>query len=155
MGECSFWYRPTRVVPDQRPLNGRCCCCCCSPKRLDRRLSLTSFGGTRAALSWSTCCIRHNSGTERGTSRKSRFHRTWAVSDYASVSRARGYRSQMRMRTSSRLAMRAAISCSIANVDFGMDTICYHRLRSLWKRSCGSNGSFSALIVTFAPNDST
>ena len=29
MGECSFWYRPTRVVPDQRPLNGRRCCCCC------------------------------------------------------------------------------------------------------------------------------
>ena len=28
-GECSFWYRPTRVVPDQRPLNGRCCCRCC------------------------------------------------------------------------------------------------------------------------------
>ena len=28
MGEISFWYRPTRVVPDQRPLNGRCCCCC-------------------------------------------------------------------------------------------------------------------------------
>ena len=27
VGECSFWYRPTRVVPDQRPLNGRCCCC--------------------------------------------------------------------------------------------------------------------------------
>ena len=27
MAECSFWYRPTRVVPDQRPLNGRCCCC--------------------------------------------------------------------------------------------------------------------------------
>ena len=24
MGESSFWYRPTRVVPDQRPLNGRC-----------------------------------------------------------------------------------------------------------------------------------
>ena len=24
MGEISFWYRPTRVVPDQRPLNGRC-----------------------------------------------------------------------------------------------------------------------------------
>ena len=23
---CSFWYRPTLVVPDQRPLNGRCCC---------------------------------------------------------------------------------------------------------------------------------
>ena len=28
MGESPFWYRPTRVVPDQRPLNGRCCCCC-------------------------------------------------------------------------------------------------------------------------------
>jgi len=26
VGECSFWYRPTRVVPDQRPLNGRCRC---------------------------------------------------------------------------------------------------------------------------------
>ena len=25
MGESSFWYRPTRVVLDQRPLNGRCC----------------------------------------------------------------------------------------------------------------------------------
>ena len=30
MGECFFWYRPTWVVPDQRPLNGRCCCCCLS-----------------------------------------------------------------------------------------------------------------------------
>ena len=27
-GECFFWYRPTRVVPDKRPLNGCCCCCC-------------------------------------------------------------------------------------------------------------------------------
>jgi len=27
VGECLFWYRPTRVVPDQRPLNGRFCCC--------------------------------------------------------------------------------------------------------------------------------
>jgi len=24
VGECFFWYRPTRVVPDQKPLNGRC-----------------------------------------------------------------------------------------------------------------------------------
>ena len=32
MGESSFWYRPTRVVPDQRPLNGRCCCCCAAKK---------------------------------------------------------------------------------------------------------------------------
>jgi len=28
-GECFFWYRPTRVFPDKRPLNGCCCCCCC------------------------------------------------------------------------------------------------------------------------------
>ena len=25
-GECFFWYRPTRVVPEKRPLNGCCCC---------------------------------------------------------------------------------------------------------------------------------
>jgi len=29
MGECFFWYRPTRVVLEKRPLNG-CRCCCCS-----------------------------------------------------------------------------------------------------------------------------
>ena len=29
VGECFFWYRPTRVVPDQQPLNGCCCCCYC------------------------------------------------------------------------------------------------------------------------------
>jgi len=27
VGECFFWYRPTRVVPDQRPLNGCVCVC--------------------------------------------------------------------------------------------------------------------------------
>jgi len=27
MGECLFWYRPTRVVPDQRLLNGCVCVC--------------------------------------------------------------------------------------------------------------------------------
>ena len=26
VGECFFWYRPTRVVPYQRPLNGCVCC---------------------------------------------------------------------------------------------------------------------------------
>ena len=25
MGECFFWYQPTRVVPDKWPLNGCCC----------------------------------------------------------------------------------------------------------------------------------
>ena len=28
-----FWYRPTRVVPDQRPLNG--CVCVCVARRLN------------------------------------------------------------------------------------------------------------------------
>ena len=27
VGECFFWYRPTRVVPDQRPLNVCVCVC--------------------------------------------------------------------------------------------------------------------------------
>jgi len=34
VGESSFWYRPTRVGPYQRPLNGRCC------KAIKRRKSL-------------------------------------------------------------------------------------------------------------------
>ena len=29
VGECFFWYRPTRVVPDKRPLNGCVCVCAC------------------------------------------------------------------------------------------------------------------------------
>ena len=29
MGECIFGYRPTRVVPDKRPLNGCVCVCAC------------------------------------------------------------------------------------------------------------------------------
>ena len=29
VGECFFWYRPTRVVPDQGPLNGCVCVCVC------------------------------------------------------------------------------------------------------------------------------
>ena len=29
MGECFFWYRPTRVVPVQRTLNGCVCVCAC------------------------------------------------------------------------------------------------------------------------------
>ena len=30
MGECFFWYWPTRVVPDKRPLNGCVCACVCA-----------------------------------------------------------------------------------------------------------------------------
>ena len=30
VGEYFFWYRPTRVVPDKRPLNGCVCVCVCN-----------------------------------------------------------------------------------------------------------------------------
>ena len=30
MGECFFWYWPTRVVPDKGPLNGCVCVCVCT-----------------------------------------------------------------------------------------------------------------------------
>ena len=33
MGECFFWYRLTRVVPDKRPLNGCVCVCVCARAR--------------------------------------------------------------------------------------------------------------------------
>ena len=29
VGECFFWYWPTQVVPDPRPLNGSVCVCVC------------------------------------------------------------------------------------------------------------------------------
>ena len=35
VGECFFWYRPTRVVPDKRTLNGCVCVCVCQPNYLD------------------------------------------------------------------------------------------------------------------------
>jgi len=41
VGECPFWYRRTRVVPDQRPLNGRCCCC----------------SGVSSQTRYITCCV--------------------------------------------------------------------------------------------------
>jgi len=29
VGECFFWYRPTRVVPDKGQVNGGVCVCVC------------------------------------------------------------------------------------------------------------------------------
>jgi len=40
VGECFFWYRHTRVVPDKRPLNG-CMCVCMSPKTIFRKSALS------------------------------------------------------------------------------------------------------------------
>ena len=70
MGECFFWYRPTRVVPDQRPLNGRCCCCCyllnlwCQTGRqLGSFYSANSKEGLlyRGAITLRLCCVLHHS----------------------------------------------------------------------------------------------
>ena len=41
MGECYFWYRPTRVVPDQRPLNS--CVCVCIGHHITYKLCLTTW----------------------------------------------------------------------------------------------------------------
>ena len=38
MGECFFWYRPTRVVPDQRTLNG-CVCACVTEHAVETDMS--------------------------------------------------------------------------------------------------------------------
>jgi len=43
VGESSFWYRPTRVVPDQRPLNGR-------RRRLSRYLFNTALPDTAISI---------------------------------------------------------------------------------------------------------
>jgi len=43
VGECFFWYRRTRVVPDQRPLNSRCCCCMCACVFLCRIVFIITF----------------------------------------------------------------------------------------------------------------
>ena len=39
VGECFFWYRPTQVVPDQRPLNG----CVCVSMKFYTLLTLTMW----------------------------------------------------------------------------------------------------------------
>ena len=37
--ECFFWYWPTRVVPDKRPLNGCVCVCVCGTFKLNKTSS--------------------------------------------------------------------------------------------------------------------
>ena len=62
MGECFFWYRPTRVVPDQRPLNG-CVCVFVTPAH---RVGGTEWGGGN--VSCTVClsvCLFVNSITEK------------------------------------------------------------------------------------------
>ena len=38
VGECFFWYWPTWVVPDQRPLNGCVCVCVCAAQKYQKWL---------------------------------------------------------------------------------------------------------------------
>ena len=56
VGECFFWYRPTRVVPDKRPLNG-CCCCTLSPTmRLYSSHVFSSLSFHTRTLGWNFLC---------------------------------------------------------------------------------------------------
>ena len=58
VGERFFWYRPTRVVPDQRPLNGRCCCCYQrSNKNFDDQYqrSNNNFADQKKVSPWFSC----------------------------------------------------------------------------------------------------
>jgi len=74
-GESSFWYRPTRVVPDQRPLNGRLW------QRYSNQLtSVTDISpsleakdqqaSTIPAVSAPSCRTRSTSGTTRTACRR-------------------------------------------------------------------------------------
>jgi len=51
--ECFFWYRPTRVVPDKRPLNGCVCVCVWLPYHNVLGLSRTSFSNSTCKTSMS------------------------------------------------------------------------------------------------------
>jgi len=50
VGECFFWYRPTRVVPDQRPLNS-CVCVCVTIDWLSCIATQDSFWALSALMS--------------------------------------------------------------------------------------------------------
>ena len=47
MGECFYWYRPTRVVLDQGPLNGCVCVCVCAARACVRVC-------TKTVINWLT-----------------------------------------------------------------------------------------------------
>jgi len=59
--ECFFWYRPTRVVPDKRPLNGcvYVCVCVCKPRLFVAYVTAT-YG--RKALRLSSSRVRYEIG---------------------------------------------------------------------------------------------
>jgi len=55
VGECFFWYRPTRVVPDQRPLNGWVCVCCFFSSLA--AITLPPVGKQSIAVSMAVCYL--------------------------------------------------------------------------------------------------
>ena len=60
-GECFFWYRPTRVVPDKRPLNGCCCCChwCAQQTQTTQRATCATIGCIYATHAMWPKIVRH------------------------------------------------------------------------------------------------
>ena len=57
-GECFFWYWPTWVVLDKRPLNGCCCRCCWYLHCFETVDQATgSASGLFLKLIW--CCLSH------------------------------------------------------------------------------------------------
>jgi len=62
VGECFFWYWPTLVVPDQRPLNGCVCVrvCVCEVLRATQH-KIGHFEDVRLSLCVSFCVsVGHN-----------------------------------------------------------------------------------------------
>jgi len=51
---CFFWYRPTRIVPEQRPLNG-CVCVLIIPFLRELTYSSDPLDGSNDAASLKVC----------------------------------------------------------------------------------------------------
>jgi len=54
---CFFWYWPTRVFPDYRPLNG-CCCCCVIQSVYHQQLTVVPFSLDEIMMLFT--CIMHS-----------------------------------------------------------------------------------------------
>ena len=77
-GECFFRYRPTRVVPDKRPLNG--CCCCqrwhyvqlrtfCFLCFIQLSLLLHPFNGSFSRTTWVSQSKKHETSLDLNEAR--------------------------------------------------------------------------------------
>ena len=87
MGECFFWYWPTRVVPDQRPLNGCVCACVRACVRSSYKYSRFHYYDTRCYFN-----VRSKAGTHTpihpfngplfGTTQVSRYRKSKTNLDF-------------------------------------------------------------------------